>query len=416
MPRLLAFGDLHLGAGTSLGRQPGDRLRDQIDALGRIGGIAIEHQADAILVAGDTFEGPQVTPEQLDAFARFVDAMRTVGIPVVAVSGNGQHDSAMRAVNGVAIFQHVPGVDVYSTPAVHHVAGVNVACLPWVSPARLIAQEGVDADRDQVNETAARLLVQVAAGLREACGEGPSVLMLHGSISGASLPAGLATDELREPVMDELALLDLGYDAIVAAHIHVPQFLNADAFWAPPHELLASGPQPGIVMLYTGSPLSLNFGETGVPHGCWILSLDRETCRAEFVPIESRPLKQTTLDLAALAVDGVDPLVEFDGILDANAWPDVDRAIVKVSLRATQTQHRRLDLARLRDAVLAAGAHTVKIDVETVRQERSRVDGVTEDLDPLSAFDAWAAANEVDPELSARARDQMSHDLEAVGA
>jgi hypothetical protein len=70
----------------------------------------------------------------------------------------------------------------------------------------------------------------------------------------------------------------------------------------------------------------------------------------EFVPIESRPLRQTTLDLAALETDQIDPVSEFDGILDANAWPDVDDAIVKIVLRATQSQQRRLDLARLREA------------------------------------------------------------------
>lgn len=412
MPRLLAFGDLHLGAGTSLGRQPGDRLADQVDVLGRIGGIAIEHDVDAILVAGDTFEGPQVTPEQLDAFARFVDAMRKVGISVVAISGNGMHDAAMRTVNGVQIFQHVPGVDVYSTPAVHHVAGVNVACLPWVSPARLIAQRGGQTDdRDSVNDEVARLLVNIASGLHDACAGAPSVLMLHGSISGASLPAGLATDELREPVLDVHRLDEIGFDAIVAAHIHVAQVFDRDRGWQPPGS--TGGAMAGF---YTGSPLPLNFGEKHLTHGVWVLTISEIGTYADFIPIESRPLRQTTLDLAALAVDGVDPLLEFDGILDANAWPDVDRAIVKVSLRATTGQHRRLDIPRLREAILGAGAHTVKIEIETVREERSRVDGVTEDLQPLHAFTLWAEANEIDRDLQNRAYEQMTRDLEEVGA
>lgn len=414
--KLLAFGDLHLGAGTALGRAPGDRLRDQNDVLDKIIGAAAYHNAEAILVAGDVLEGPTTTPEQLDVFARFVEAADETHIPVVAISGNSTHDLAMRSVNGLAIFDRLPGITVYSRPGVHDLGPVQIACLPWVSPARLVASMDGDVDRDRVNQRAAELLVRVAAELR-GMSEGPMVLMLHGSLSGASLPTGISTDELREPVIPVGELLDLGFAAIVAGHIHRGQWTVGEDGWKEvlpassddlPHELATPLP----LALYTGSPLPQTFGERDTAHGCWILDVGDGLTRAEFVPIPSRPLQQTMFDIAGVPVD------EFvESVYDAAAWPEVEGAIVKVTFRCTQAQQRRLDLARLREAVLAAGAHTVKIDVETVREQRSRVDGVTGDLDPLEAFDAWAAVQEAgDTALLTAARDQFHHDLEAVGA
>jgi hypothetical protein len=56
--KLLAFGDLHLGAGTALGREPGDRLRDQEQVLERIIALAGVRQVDAILMAATCSKGP----------------------------------------------------------------------------------------------------------------------------------------------------------------------------------------------------------------------------------------------------------------------------------------------------------------------------------------------------------------------
>lgn len=425
MTRLLAFGDVHLGAGGSLGRAPGDRLLDQERVLEQIVALGGLRQVDAFLMCGDLFEGPTITPAQLEAFIRPFEQLQGE-IPVVAISGNGSHDLARQPVDALQPLRHVPGVHVYTRPGVHRIPmsvdeDLAVVCLPWVSPARLVARSDAvwnldeTRDRDDVNARTAKLMVSIAGGLHET-EAAATLLMLHGSISGASLPTGISTDELREPVLPLEELLDLGFHAIVGAHIHVPQFVTADGYWEDA-ALHATSPQPGLEIVYTGSPMPLNFGETGVPHGVWILDVDHEGARAEFAPLESRRLVQSHLDLAALETEGIDPVVEFDGILDANAWPDVDDAIVKVVLHATRSQQRRLELGRLREAVLAAGAHTVKIELDTVREERSRVAGVTEDLEPLAAFDAWAAVNGtgVHPDDIVRAREQMEADLEAVG-
>ena len=85
---------------------------------------------------------------------------------------------------------------------------------------------------------------------------GPRILVGHWSISGASTPSGIPTDQFREPVIPLAELEQIGFDAVVFGHIHKPQTLQG----------ISSRP-----IFYVGSPMALNFGETGSEHGAWLL-------------------------------------------------------------------------------------------------------------------------------------------------
>jgi hypothetical protein len=67
--KLLCFGDLHLGAGSDYGAEPGDRLRDQQDVLAMIVQLANENEVDAVLFAGDAFHRRRPTPAEMLACA-----------------------------------------------------------------------------------------------------------------------------------------------------------------------------------------------------------------------------------------------------------------------------------------------------------------------------------------------------------
>jgi hypothetical protein len=71
-----------------------------------------------------------------------------------------------------------------------------------------------------------------------------------------------------------------------------------------------------------------------------------------------------------------------------------DGALVKVHYRATRDQARRINHHALTTALVDAGAAAVKIVHEPVREDRARVEGVTEDLGPLEALDAWLSVQD----------------------
>lgn len=374
MTRLGAVGDIHFGQGvSSYGPQ---RLQDQADALTQAFRIFKEHGCDAVLIPGDIFEGPTVTPAEYVAFARALEVLD--GMPVVACLGNGRHDLATRPVNALHVFDAMYAPDrltIRCEPAVVTVAGVQVACLPWTSTAGLVAHRG-GGDRSELFADAAELLHATAQDLRDSC-DGPAVLMLHWSISGATTPTGMLVDAglFHEPVLDLARLEALGFDAVVASHIHRPQILNLGH-----DDNSDAGP-----IFYTGSPLPLNHGEASCRHGCWILENDADVgAPLAFHPIESRAF--LTLNLGS-----DNPHDSIDSAL-VHAATD---AIVRVRSSVTEEQARRIDHRQIREAL--AGAFHVSIEPTILRATRARAhmdDGLTE----VDALARWADTQDIPTE------------------
>ena len=96
--RLLHLADVHLGAACSaFGPIAQDRRRAILEAFRSLPDVAVDHRVDAVLVAGDLFDGPAPDADLLaaarDALRRFVDAC----VPVFMVPGN--HDAVTLRLN-----------------------------------------------------------------------------------------------------------------------------------------------------------------------------------------------------------------------------------------------------------------------------------------------------------------------------
>lgn len=399
MTRVLAFGDLHLGAGAAYAE---DRLSDQEAVLDQIVDVARDRDVDLCLFAGDAFHFWRPGPEALHIFARFARRFAEV-CPTVAVLGNQPHDQGGAGLPAALELFEARSFRVSRHPEViTEFAGVNVCTLPSVPVARLVASAN-GGDRGAVFEQAARLLERAALELRESVThDGPTVLVGHWSVSGASLPNGLPVADLREPVLELGALERCGYDAVALGHIHAKQMLAA---------ALPISYDP---VLYCGSPMPLNFGEPG-EHGCWVLDFAHGDDSAEFVPLESRPFVTVDCDL-----------VEQNAAYPESDWTDwivahvaeklpLTNAVVRIRYRATEAQHRRVDQAALKRFCMDAGAHRVyQITPEIVREDRARVAGVDETLEPLALVGAWCEAHEIVAErLRGLAADYLK---ELVGA
>jgi exonuclease SbcD len=250
--RILATGDWHCGSGLDYGRTPQDRLADQEQTYERIVDVAIEHDVDAVVLAGDLWHRRRPTPAELLAVARPLRRLRAESTcDIVAICGNHCVESADSPI-ALELLEDV--LDVYRQPAIVETRAGALALLPWTPVSRLVASRG-GGDRDDTHEMAAQLLLDVCRDLRSQH-DGGLVLVPHWSIEGASTPTGILTDEFREPVIPLAALVALGFDAVIAAHIHRQQVLNEDPFVA-----------------YVGSPAPVDFSEGDTDHGCLLLEL-----------------------------------------------------------------------------------------------------------------------------------------------
>lgn len=96
--RLMHLADVHLGASCSaFGALADDRRREFLEAFRALPDVAIQRRVDAVIIAGDLFDGPRPAPEVLaavrDTLRRFVDAC----LPVFLVPGN--HDATTLKLN-----------------------------------------------------------------------------------------------------------------------------------------------------------------------------------------------------------------------------------------------------------------------------------------------------------------------------
>lgn len=392
MTRLLAIGDLHLGAGSDYGREPGDRLRDQEQVWARALELAVEHQVAAVLFAGDAFHRRRPTPAEMVAFQRPLrNLFDDHGIETLAILGN--HDveatnlpTALEVFGREVQLHTEPGLWLVpdSLPAEKHTDLPYVATLPWCPVSRLVAARG-GGDRDDVVQEAAGLLIAAARGLRADIPAGhPAILMLHWSVSGASTPTGAMTDDFREVVLPIDELEALGFDAVIAGHIHKPQLIGTD--W--------TGSLSSPKSFYTGSPAPVDFGEADSEHGVWLLDIEPGKTKATFLPIESRPFVTVDADLTTGAHDqlGLDVTDAIAAAIAAHV--PLDDAVVRVRYRATEEQACRIDWPKLKP--LLDDAHKIfAISGEITRSDRARVIEVTEDLAPLDALGMWIDANDV---------------------
>lgn len=405
--RLLCFGDLHLGAGTDYGCAPygpGSRLDDQRLLLDRILDVAMDEACEGILFAGDAFHRRRPSPSEIVVWRDFITRAESIGLDIVAIDGN--HDvvsadlpSALETVKPRSSYE------VSRRPTVIGLGrSVYVATLPWTPPARLVASRN-GGDRDAIHDDVAELLLGAARELREEItfrardrnGPHTAILMLHWSISGASTPSGIPTDLFREPVIPAAGLEELGFDFIVAGHIHKPQVVGA----------LKESPN----LFYTGSPCVIDFGEANVEHGVWIIDTEERTSR--FVQVEDRrfityDVDHTDGDDFSQLLEGYEPHLEhwrFDG------------AVVRVRYTATPEQARRIDHPAIRQSLIDAGASKVyAIQPTIIREDRARVEGVDENLEPLAAFDAWLASQGITGDKADALRERAGRYLEDVRA
>lgn len=364
MTRVLCLADVHLGVGSEYGARPGDRLADQERVLNQVADLVQDENVDHLLVAGDLFHRPKPTPAELLVAQRFLRRMK-VGVTIIP----GNHDYAAASDPVVLGLFADKTVAVHTTPCVDQIdQHVALAVLPWSPPSRVYAN--MDEDRIDAGQSVADLLAEVAAGLRAQITDGPAVLCLHWSVSGAVSSTGALADDFREPVLSASALEAQGWDAIVCGHIHKPQWI---------------GTGPGF---YCGSPNVCDFGESGHEHGVWILDVDApdSTC-ATFVKLTDRPF------------------VTIDDLDAPYSAADLDGAVVRVRYTATPEEAREIDHDVIRQMALGAGAHKVyAIQPTIVQADRARSAAVTDETGPTEAVDAYIASRELDSATSEQLR------------
>ncbi len=349
----------------------GDRREEWKAASRGLLDIGMEEGVSCALFPGDRFETSKPNAEEFLAVSTLFSDFEQAGIVVVSFPGN--HCRGASLVGPGAIVQALGSSSRWSIdePRLVDLPGLQIAVLPWVRPAQILAEHSDPASAAGV--VSAKLL-EAARGLRAQCDDGTKkVLTGHWTLTGAELCSGQTVFGGTDPALPLQELLGMGWDAICMGHIHKPQRLTGEG------QSFAG---------YAGNLLCKDFGEQQDSHGCWIIDLDIGEARWRQVPAARfHTVEWPQGKVASILSGGKDSLAKVV------AEEDVEGAVVRVVYHCTAEQASQIDQRRIRELLTKAGASAVAgihPDVERVQRVRDKT--MTAALDPMAALEKYLAA------------------------
>ncbi|HET9649543.1 MAG TPA: exonuclease SbcCD subunit D [Microlunatus sp.] len=293
--RLLHTSDWHVGK-TLKGRS---RLDEQQAVLGEIVALAIQHEVDAVLIAGDLYENAAPSAEAQRVVVRTLMQLSRAEIAVIAMAGNHDHAGTFEAYRplmgaaGITLFGQIRpaergGAHRFTARSTGEEA--VVAVVPFLSQryavraAQVIANtpaENVGAYDQMVRD----LLDNLTAPFTD---QTVNVVMAHLTCTGGVFGGGerAAQSIMEYHVPGGIFPIDAHYVAL--GHLHRRQRIPAPA---PVH--------------YSGSPLAVDFGEqdnTSVV--CLVDVAPDRPARVTDLPITAgRRLRTVTGTVAAILED-----------------------------------------------------------------------------------------------------------------
>ncbi len=364
--------DLHVDEyGSRVDPQTGlsARLLDYLQTTTHVALEARKAAAQALVVAGDLTERRHPAPWLV---ARIQEAL-TQGPDRLIVS-RGNHDGAKGARWIGDVLARQEGIEAVDRPRVIPVADGAIAAMGYLDRHAARALPGFEVVGDaELFRMLADQFLTIARGLyAEAHRDGAKwvVLVCHQTLAGAAMSdAQRAFLGDLQLVVDARALADVGFEAVVAGHLHRHQVVVPGT-----HDGIVSGPMISGPVLYAGSIERVDFGEEGEPKG-WILA-DVGPGRFDWEFVETPARRFVTLRGAEAETAGD---VQGAIVRWVDAPPEADVEGVCRYLEA-EGAFEVASISRARvDAPAAAG-------------------GISEALGPAEALDAYFAD---DPEREA---------------
>lgn len=356
--KFLHLGDLHLGKrvyGYSM-------LDDQRFALEQVVRMAAQHQADAVVIAGDIYDKTVPSGEAVSLFDSFFTQLCEQNITVLAVSGN--HDSGERLDFGRTLLSqqgmHLVGTLEETVASItltdKQNCRVQFHLLPWLRPMEW-------REKWKLEESTQQCVMQEALKRAEWEQQARHVLIAHTFVTvGGTMPEQSDSEILPVGGVDavDAALFD-AYDYVALGHIHRPQRLGRDS------------------VRYCGSLLKYSFSEARYPKSVPLVTLG-EAGEAEITLLPLIPkhdLREIRGNLQDVISDLVRQAGDPEDYLRVILTDDEELYDPQAALRAVYSNLMRLDFDNIR---------TQTADAEGLQREEA-----AQQLTPVQLFEQFFA-------------------------
>ena len=242
--KFLHISDLHIGKRVN----EFSMTEDQKYILNQILQIAQREQVDAVLIAGDIYDKPMPSAEDVQMFDWFLTGLADLGKKVLAVSGN--HDSPERIAFGGELMR---GRGVYVSPVYRGEAleialqdsygEIRVHLLPFVKPAtvRHTLEERPEDEGGVRLPESYQEAVEITIERMKIDGKTRNILVAHQFVTGAGR---CDSEEVAVGGLDNVdARVFNAFDYVALGHIHSPQSVGRET------------------VRYCGTPLKYSFSE-----------------------------------------------------------------------------------------------------------------------------------------------------------
>jgi DNA repair protein SbcD/Mre11 len=281
--KILHTSDWHVG--KVLKGRP--RVEEHIRVLGELVAIAEAERPDLVIVAGDLYETAAPAPESTRVVVRALTALRRTGADVVAVAGNHDNGAALDALRGWADAAGITlrGTVRSSDDPVLRGEGWTLLALPFVSQryavraTEMFQLTGAEANQNYADHLS-RMLAALAGAFRA---DTVNLITGHLTVVGAKAGGGEREAHTIQAYAVPATVFPAAAHYVALGHLHRRQAVP--------------GPCP---IHYSGSPLSIDFGEQDNTPGVLIVEASPGTpARVREVPITSARALRTvrgTLD------------------------------------------------------------------------------------------------------------------------
>ncbi len=392
--KIIHFADLHLGVETYGRTDPAtglsSRLLDFLAAFDQLVDYAIENQVDLVLFCGDAYKSREPTPTQQREFARRINRLATMGIPVFLLTGNHDLPNAFGRATATEIFDTLAIDKVYvaSRPDVYRIPTrsglLQIASLPWLRRSALLSKEETkNLDFSQINARMQQVLTNiVTANVQKLDPKLPAILAAHVWVVGAKIGSEASMTIGQEHTLLTSNIAHPAFDYIALGHIHR-------------HQVLQHSPP----VVYAGSLERLNFGEEADDKGFYAIDIEPDEENGgrqvsfDFHPIAGRRFLTINVDITPQEADSTETVIKTITEQASN----IRDSIVRLNISLPAEIEGQLRDSDFRSALKEAHYFTVARDIR--REARLRLGNATaEELTPLDALKTYLDSQKVSPE------------------
>jgi len=369
--KILLIPDLHLGAGTSIGKDLyntglNSRVQDQKDLLDFILAKAESEQVDRLVVLGDIWESPKPNPTVVHIFLEWLlEASESFTIDII----QGNHDFIRGGANKISMLDciklaEIPNCNIHTEIGYDYTDGNYMVYVPFTDREQIGAKTTLEAQQ--------MLQAQIKEVIHEDIADGSIMLCFgHLALEGSMWVGNEVADDHNEIFVTKKMMQDLNFDRVFMGHVHKHQTIS----------------KRYPFMQHVGSLDRTKF--TGPDSTDKYITIYQDGTRQapQRIKLPCRNLVDIPIKVPSTERNETDFVINTIELADK----PLENSIVRIKIEASSSEYKHVDRKRISDFLSDKGVFNITSITETKHNEQVLKNdvGIDENIDHYNAIDIF---------------------------